>query len=396
MTNPYDSEPLVAKPTLLIFIEHYLPGYKFGGPIRSVANLVPLLRAHYRLSIVTRDRDWGDSTPYAGIPIDEWLPREGYRIRYVSPRRASLRGMHALLREHRYDYVYTNSLFALFTRQLLLLSMLTGQRIVIAPRGELHPGALGLKRYKKRPFVWLTRLLPNDRIVWHATDPDELRAIQQHFGNGRVRYAPVRFAPDTPSRLTQRTEHRKQAGEARFVFISRITPKKGVRFLLERLLQHTGGRVVLDIFGPVVDVAYWRECEGLLARTPARCQVRYPGMIRPENVADTVKQYDFFVLPTLGENFGHAIFEALSAGLPVLISDQTPWRNLAAQQAGWDLPLNEAAWSDALTQCVDMDAQTYARWSGQARGVADAYMRAGQFERSYLDLFSTSSPYDRT
>ena len=42
----------MTKPSLLIFIEHYLPGYKFGGPIQSVANLVELLKPHYVLSIV--------------------------------------------------------------------------------------------------------------------------------------------------------------------------------------------------------------------------------------------------------------------------------------------------------------------------------------------------------
>ena len=48
---------------------------------------------------------------------------------------------------------------------------------------------------------------------------------------------------------------------------------------------------------------------------------------------------DLFFLPTRGENFGHVIAEALSVGTPVLISDQTPWRKLAAVGLGHDLPL---------------------------------------------------------
>ena len=43
-----------------------------------------------------------------------------------------------------------------------------------------------------------------------------------------------------------------------------------------------------------------------------------------------IARSDVFLLPTGGENFGHAIFEALSCGVPVLISDQTPWRGLEA------------------------------------------------------------------
>ena len=53
----------------------------------------------------------------------------------------------------------------------------------------------------------------------------------------------------------------------------------------------------------------------------------------------TLAGYDLFLLPTRGENFGHAIFDALEVGLPVLISDQTPWRDLERIGAGWSLPL---------------------------------------------------------
>lgn len=47
------------------------------------------------------------------------------------------------------------------------------------------------------------------------------------------------------------------------------------------------------------------------------------------------------LLPTLGENFGHSIIEALSAGLPVIISNRTPWKNLIAEGVGADLPLED-------------------------------------------------------
>ncbi len=272
-----------------------------------------------------------------------------------------------------------------------MLSLLTGQRLVVAPRGELHAGALQLKPYKKKPFLWLTRFLPKNRIVWHATDPAEELAIRRHFVDGRVRCAPVRYAPDTPNPLTQRLGYHKQPGAARLVFMARITPKKGLRFLLERLEQHTGGSIELDVFGPVADKTYWQTCREHLAHLPVACTVRYRGAIKHEQVNDIVKKYDFFVLPTLGENFGHAIFEALSAGIPVLISDQTPWRALTEQQAGWDLPLTKPVWADALTQAVGMTAETYAHWSGQARTVADAYLRDNRFEQPYLTLFSPNA-----
>jgi glycosyltransferase involved in cell wall biosynthesis len=49
-----------------------------------------------------------------------------------------------------------------------------------------------------------------------------------------------------------------------------------------------------------------------------------------------------FFFPTRGENYGHVIAESLSVGTPVLISDQTPWRELSSDGLGWDLPLEAA------------------------------------------------------
>jgi glycosyltransferase involved in cell wall biosynthesis len=378
----------MTKQSILLFIEHYLPGYKFGGPIQSVANLVSLLREHYQLSIVTRDRDFRETVAYPGIPTNQWLMKDGYQIMYLSPAHTGIRHIKALLDERNYTYIYTNSLFASFTRQLLLLSFWTGKQIVIAPRGELHPGAIQLKSYKKKPFVWLTRWLPKDRVIWHATDKEELLAIRHHFVDWRVQYAPIRYAPDTPRRLKQRLAYTKKKGIARLVFISRITRKKGLHFLLDLLTRYRSSQITLDIYGPIVDKVYWAECEALLSRMPDSCRVTNRGSLSHELVNDTLIDYDFFVLPTAGENFGHAIFEALSAGIPVLISDQTPWLGLENRCAGWDLPLDQANWEQALTESVEMDNLTYSQWSIQAVNVANAYIRDGQFELSYLSLFS--------
>ena len=60
----------------------------------------------------------------------------------------------------------------------------------------------------------------------------------------------------------------------------------------------------------------------------------------PELIREAVVSSDLLFLPTAGENFGHAIQEALAAGCPVLISDRTRWRDLAPKGVGWDLPLS--------------------------------------------------------
>jgi hypothetical protein len=64
----------------------------------------------------------------------------------------------------------------------------------------------------------------------------------------------------------------------------------------------------------------------------------------------------------LNENHGHVIVEAWQAGLPVIISDQTPWHGLVESRSGWDLLLNPRQWIDTVQHCVDMDEVDYSEW----------------------------------
>jgi glycosyltransferase involved in cell wall biosynthesis len=67
--------------------------------------------------------------------------------------------------------------------------------------------------------------------------------------------------------------------------------------------------------------------------------------------------HDLFILPTLGENYGHVIVEAWAAGVPVLLSDQTPWRGLSGKRIGWDFPLSSP-------HLFHQALMTASQWSG--------------------------------
>ena len=71
------------KKTVLIFIDWFLPGYKAGGPIRSVANLITHLRNDFKFLVITRNTDYCETIPYKEIQSDQWniLP-DGIRVYY--------------------------------------------------------------------------------------------------------------------------------------------------------------------------------------------------------------------------------------------------------------------------------------------------------------------------
>jgi glycosyltransferase involved in cell wall biosynthesis len=61
------------------------------------------------------------------------------------------------------------------------------------------------------------------------------------------------------------------------------------------------------------------------------------------------------------------IYEALSYGCPVIVSDQTPWTGLEQKEIGWDIQLsNKFKFTEVLNTCISMDIKSYSKMSENA------------------------------
>jgi glycosyltransferase involved in cell wall biosynthesis len=376
-----DAIPSKKRLVILTFADYYLPGYRAGGPIRTLANMVARLSDRYRFLLVARDRDFGDEYGYPGIVSDRWTDQGTARVLYCSPDGLQPVRLARLLRHVNFDVLYLNSVFSpRFTILPLLLmrcGILPPKPVVLAPRGEFSPSALRLKAWKKRPYMAAARVVRlYDRILWHASTEDEVEVIRRHApvdeAMGRILIAPNLSAEPAVSLRT--ASPTKRVGHADLVFLSRVCRMKNLDGVL-RILKGVRGSVTFHIYGPLEDARYWAECEKAIAELPPRVQVHYHGPVPPSKVCTVLAGHQFFFLPTWGENFGHVILEALSAGLPLILSDQTPWQNLQAQGIGWDLPVaSQDAFRAVIECCVAMDDHEYRSLSRAARRYAEDYL----------------------
>ena len=357
--------------TVLTFVKHYLPGYKSGGPVRSLANLVGWLGEEFRFVVLAWDRDSLDERPYPGIE-----PGKAYRLGkadviYLHKAQPHFLDLARVIRRIEPDVLYLNSFFCwqfslvpLLLRRLRLIPQLP---VILAPRGEFSPGALGLKTGRKRAFLAAAATSGlHDDVIWQASSPLEESEIRRCIErSGRIVVARDLAAP-LPQGVPRLGSRKKTSGCLRVVFLSRLTRKKNLLGALEILKQVTS-RIEFYIYGTLRDPHYWAECQTAIAALPSNVTVHYMGAIEHTEVHSVLEQYDVFFLPTLGENYGHVILEGLLAGCPVLISDQTPWQDLTAAGVGWDLPLvRPDAFRSVLEQCAAMDAATFAEWSARA------------------------------
>ncbi|MFZ4785015.1 MAG: glycosyltransferase family 4 protein [Flavobacteriales bacterium] len=352
---------MIDKRAILVFTDWYYPGYRAGGPIRSLLNIVEQIDRPF--FIITRITDYNSLVPYPGLETKVWTKiSDRIQVMYVRDEDMSFSFVEERIKERPYHRFYLNSLFSpLFT--ILPLRAIKkhhfSKKTIVAPRGMLKSGALSVKSRKKKVFLVVAKLTGLYRnIIWHATSNTEAQEINQVFKNARVHIAEVLTAlPDSKV-----SKIKKTSGKASFVSFSRISPEKGILEAIEFMLGIPNEcSFGLDIYGAVGDEAYAERCRMLIAESGK--DIRLMGEISPYQLSELYAQYHFFLLPTWGENFGHAISEALLHATPVIISNKTPWSRLADRKAGWDLHLKEADFVEVLKKAINMDQEEYSEWS---------------------------------
>ncbi len=332
---------------ILVVLDYYLPGYKGGGPIRTIANMVEWLGNDFDFYILTSDRDLGDTQPYPGIEYGTWHQVGNAQVHYLSPKQRVIVSLKSIMKGVEPDLVYVNSFFspmcvmAIWTRFLRRTSRIP---FLLAPRDELAPQRLKLKRLKKAGYLRLIKLLGvYHGVIWQATNEQEREAIRSHFSRSRVLLARNMAAKSPP----QINPIQDKGQPLRVIFLSRISRSKNLSYAL-RILQKVQTPVLFDIYGPQEDPAYWVECEQLMGRLPDHIAVRYKGLVMPDTVLSIFAGYDAFLFPSLAENYGHVIWEALYAGCLPIISDRTPWQNIPGWVHSLDSPEQFAASLDEL------------------------------------------------
>lgn len=379
----------MAKKKLLIFIDWYLPGYKAGGPIQSVANLVAHLKEEFAISIVTRDTDYCETLPYSTVKSDEWneLP-DGTRVFYFSSKGLTRSAIRHLLQKTETDLVYLNGIFSLYFTliPLFFLRRKKNVRVVIAGRGMFASSALGVKKTKKQIFLTSVKVLKLfDDVVFHATNENEKKDIVKVIGSS----VQVITAGNLPQKvdIPVWSQKKKDGSGVRLINIARIAPEKNLLFAL-KVLQKISVPVEFDFYGPVYSAEYWRECQAMLEALPSNVKATYKGSVESEKVLELFNNYHFMFMPTLGENFGHVILQSLSAGCPVIISDQTPWKGLESSRSGWDLNLNSIdSFKKVIRLASEMEQDEYDTMSRSASALGASYINDAEILEQNRRLF---------
>jgi glycosyltransferase involved in cell wall biosynthesis len=373
---------------ILFFIDSFLPGCKGGGPVTSISNLASLLNNNFKILICTKNHDFGSSDIYTEIISDKITEFKGVNVIYLS--KMNIPSVAKVVDEFSPDIIYLNSFFSRLTQLVCFLNHVKyNKRIVIAPRGELQVNALKIKYVKKSVYLFFYKILKIQKnMLFHSTDIIESDSIKKLLKTNNITEIKnvvkvYKFKPLV-----------KDDNALKIIFVSRISKKKNLLFAL-RLLKFIERRVVFDIYGPKEDVKYWGKCQEAIDNLPANVSVLYKGELSQQKVITIMRDYNALLLPTLSENFGHVIVEAMQVGLIPIISDQTPWVGLQELNIGWSIPLHrEGDYIEAINSLCIMDKKSYTDKSFRVSSYIHTKIDSKLVAEKYLRFFNNINTQD--
>lgn len=359
---------------ILVTIDWFLPGTASGGPVRSYANMMDHFIDDFEFYVITRNTDFGSDVPYPNITPNTWVQHEIHiHVYYIDANNLTRAHLKRVLEKTDFDMAFVNGIYSgYFSILPVILLKRLEKPIMVSARGMLNSQAFSVKHRRKKLFLTLSKLVKLYKgVKFHATNEDEAQSIKNEIGSS----AEVIVAPNLARKQIQKAQTTPvKNNPVRFVNIARISVEKGTLKMLEGM-QEIKAPLELDLYGPMYDERYWDKCLDRIAKLPNNIKVSYKGVLESDAVPLSLQRYDFFVLLSEGENFGHAILEALSVGLPVIISDKTPWKALEVKGIGWDISPNDPALiAQTFEHALALTNHDYLRWSEAACHFAKAFI----------------------
>lgn len=242
--------------------------------------------------------------------------------------------------------------------------------LVLHPRGMLEPWALKHKARKKRIALALYQRsgLETAKVLVATAD-----AEYQHLRKLGLTQ-PIALIPNGVcvhwNAMAQSSLSRSIDAPRIALFLSRIYPVKGLTNLIRAWAQLSPIGWRLQIAGPN-EGGHLAEVLALVEQYGISNDVEYIGEVDDAAKSALYRGADVFVLPTLSENFGVVVAEALAHGVPVITTKGAPWADLQTYGCGWWIdvgvePLAQAlrdamALSDVERQAMGSRGREYVR-----------------------------------
>lgn len=309
-------------------------------------------------------------------------------IHYIDGRLSHLfqagRQFRALLEGIKPDVVHVNSCWEVLCSYTVFWAKAMGYPVAISPHGMLEPWVIRKNYLKKKlPALCLYQkrsLKLADALI--ATAEAEKENVLGLGYNRRVDVVRTGIILDD-IRMKDSWRHR-----GTLLFLALLRPNKGADLLIRAVsrlrTELKDCRVVIAGSG---DPAYEESLRLLAADSGLENTVVFTGAIYDEDKWKLYREADVFVLPTLHENFGIVVAEALACGTPVITTKGAPWEELTSEHCGWWIERDVDSLVAAIRSFLSLSEEELERMGRNGRKLVEEKYSSKRMADEMLGLY---------
>ena len=297
-----------------------------------------------------------------------------------------------LLFHNSFNIIYINGFFSFSSSiiPIILSRFLSKSKCIISPRGMLKPSAIDNKKALKIFLIRIYKILLSHKTIFHVTDDIEFNEVRKYFKNNihiATDFPPIRnnlFSPVT-----------KEINELNLIYVGRIDNLKNLYGILHNLNQfklnsNYNVKINFNIIGDIVDQQYWNKCLLLINILNEKYNIQYLGYINNDKLIQYFEQSHLFISLSEGENFGYTIAESLSCSIPVIISKNTPFRDISKYGFGYDIDLlDNEMFCNSLLKFAKMNQNDYNNFRFKLSSNFKKYYNLESIKESYINLLNS-------
>lgn len=319
---------------ILHVIPSYKPAYVYGGPIYSSSALCEQLVAEgHKVTVVTTTANGKEEL---NVPDGVVQQVDGvdtlYFKRLTKDHTHFSPGLISYLYKNikKYDAVHIHSWWNLVSIFTLLVCYVRKVRPVVSPRGMLSDYIMETNHNFQKKII--QKVVGNpllSKVKFHATSLAEVHEIKKIYPASQVAEI-FNFVTVPAGPVAAKTVQQK----IRFVFLSRIDPKKGLELLFKGLSMVTFP-YELTIAGPYKE-DYLEQLKALTREYGIDAHITWVGPVYGDAKFKLLRDHDVMVLTSYNENFANIVIESLAMGTPVLISNMVGLSTyISDNKLGW-------------------------------------------------------------
>lgn len=346
---------------VLYVIGVYPPASFYTGPPQQLHRLAKELRvADFDVRVVTTN---GNGPSTLAVPAGRWIAFEGvptyYGRRFPGTSHVSWGAWRTIVDESaRADLIHVTGIFSWINLAAAAASRRRGVPLVVSPRGSLDPDALAFSPRKKD---WWFRLGGSRALekatAFHVTSDMERSHVASLFPGARIGIVPN--GVEVPSEDDLARWSNAPFAEPTVLYLGRVHPKKNLIALVRAWAsvspRHPAATLV--IAGPD-DHGHRAEVERVIAAERLEATVQLAGRVAGEDKHRLLARACCLILPSLTENFGNVVAEALAHRVPAIASTGTPWGGLRDRDCGWWSDPSVEGLARAIEEALTLPAET--------------------------------------